>query len=151
MGDPLDQVELEAKDALEIALSFGPFLDRVSPPLALVRSLRGKNTFGSLDDGQFTESSFEKRIKDCPNFALMECYYWIRKLQARFFAGDYAAAVNAANVVNVAADVVARTKAANARTGVEAVVVTAAVNDQKKTNVNSLTSALSTLRARPKW
>ena len=32
-----------------------------------------------------------------PDLALAECWYWIRKLQARFFAGDYAAAVEAAS------------------------------------------------------
>src|SRR5262245_52538732 len=30
-----------------------------------------------------------------PVLALPECWYWIRKLQARFFAGDYASAVDA--------------------------------------------------------
>jgi PAS domain S-box-containing protein len=98
LGHPLDQVERQAEDALEFILPFGSFLDRISAPLALVRSLRGKNTkFGSLDDGQFMESSFEQRITGHPNFALRECYYWIRKLQARFFASDYASAVDAAN------------------------------------------------------
>src|SRR5262249_24641771 len=29
----------------------------------------------------------------------LECYYWIRKLQARFFAGDYASAIDAAEKV----------------------------------------------------
>ena len=29
--------------------------------------------------------------------AFLECHYWIRKLQARFFAGDYAAALEAAD------------------------------------------------------
>ncbi len=27
---------------------------------------------------------------------MAQCWYWIRKLQARFFAGDYAAAMDAA-------------------------------------------------------
>ncbi len=31
-----------------------------------------------------------------PDLALAECWYRIRKLQARFFAGDYAAAIEAA-------------------------------------------------------
>jgi hypothetical protein len=63
-----------------------------------------------------------------------------------------ATAVVAAGAVNATADAAAvMTKAANARTGAEVGVVIAAANDQKKTNVNSLTSVLSTLRARPKW
>ena len=62
-----------------------------SSPLALVRMLRGKTAkFGSLDDGQFMERIFEERMTGLPAFAMLECYYWIRKLQARFFGGDYA-------------------------------------------------------------
>src|SRR5262245_55080258 len=59
--------------------------------------LRGRTTkFGSLDDGRFAERSFEERITRHPACAMLECFYWIRKLQARFFAGDYAAAIDAA-------------------------------------------------------
>ena len=36
-------------------------------------------------------SRIERRFADNPDLALAECWYWIRKLQARFFAGDYAA------------------------------------------------------------
>ena len=32
-----------------------------------------------------------------PDLALAEGWYWIRKLQARFFAGDYAAALEASS------------------------------------------------------
>ena len=31
------------------------------------------------------------------HLALAECWYWIRKLQARFFAGDYASAIEASS------------------------------------------------------
>src|SRR6185436_6334502 len=77
---------------------FGFFLDRLSAPLALVRTLRGRTaTFGSLDDGAFTERSFEERMTGEPDRAFLEGYYWIRKSQARFFAGDYPSAVEAAD------------------------------------------------------
>ncbi|KWT64524.1 MULTISPECIES: trifunctional serine/threonine-protein kinase/ATP-binding protein/sensor histidine kinase [unclassified Variovorax] len=100
LGHPLDQVESQAEEALVSISPFGFFLDRISAPLGLVRSLRGKNTkFGSLDDGRFVESSFEKRLTGDPSFALLECYYWLRKLQARFFAGDFVSAADAANRV----------------------------------------------------
>src|SRR5215831_8585665 len=93
-GHPLDQVEREAEHALEFVQRFGFFLDRISAPLALVRTLRGKTTkFGSLDDGRFNERSFEGRTTQ----GFLECYYWIRKLQARFFAGDYVSAIEAAD------------------------------------------------------
>jgi PAS domain S-box-containing protein len=97
LGHPLDQIEREAEQGLEFVRRFGLFLDRISAPLALVRTLRGKTTkFGSLDDGRFTERCFEERIAGQPGPSFVECYYWIRKLQARFFAGDYMSAIQAA-------------------------------------------------------
>ena len=99
-GHPLDQVEIEAEGALEFVLPFGFFLDRISAPLALVRMLRGRTAkFGSLDDGRFTERAFEERVTSQPAQAFLECYYWLRKLQARFFAGDYVSAIDAADRV----------------------------------------------------
>jgi PAS domain S-box-containing protein len=100
LGHPLDQFECEAQDALEFVQRYGFFLDRLSAPIALARTLRGRTAkFGSLDDGGFTERSFEERITGQPSRAFLECYYWIRKLQARFFAGDYASAMEAAEKV----------------------------------------------------
>jgi PAS domain S-box-containing protein len=99
LGDPLDRVEREAVHGLEFArtVRFGFAADMISAPLALVRTLRGETAkFGSLDIGLFTESSFEARLTGHPALAIPECFYWIRKLQARFFAGDYASAVHAA-------------------------------------------------------
>src|SRR5207244_8545790 len=69
----------------------------ISSLLGLVRTLRGETaTFGVFDDGLFTERSFEEREARQPTLALREGVYWIRKLPARFFAGDYASAVDAA-------------------------------------------------------
>jgi PAS domain S-box-containing protein len=51
--------------------------------------------FGSFDDGQFDEVRFERHLASEPVLALPECWYWTRKLQARFFAEDYASAVDA--------------------------------------------------------
>jgi PAS domain S-box-containing protein len=100
LGYPLDQFEPEAQDALEFVQRYGFFLDRLSAPIALARTLRGKTTkFGSLDDGGFAERSFEERITGQPSRAFLECYYWVRKLQARFFAGDYVPAIEAADKV----------------------------------------------------
>ncbi|QCP48886.1 PAS domain S-box protein [Trinickia violacea] len=97
-GDPLDQVAREAGHGLEFArtVRFEFIVDMISATLALVGTLRGETAkFGSLDIGVFTERSFEARLTDLPALALPECFYWIRKLQARFFAGDYASAVDA--------------------------------------------------------
>ncbi|WOD13907.1 PAS domain S-box protein [Paraburkholderia kirstenboschensis] len=98
-GDPLDQVERESEQGLEFVrtVRFGLAADMIVPAHTLVRTLRGETAkFGSLDDGSFTERSFEARLTGHPAQAMPECFYWIRKLQARFFAGDYASAVDAA-------------------------------------------------------
>ena len=52
--------------------------------------------FGSFDDGQFDELGIECRFTRSPHLAHAS-RYWIRKLQARFFAGEYAAAVDASS------------------------------------------------------
>jgi hypothetical protein len=68
----------------------------MSTQLALVRTLRGLTpTLGCFDDMQFDERRIKRRFSEKPHLALAECWYWIRKLQARFFAGDYGAAVDA--------------------------------------------------------
>src|SRR5262249_10252293 len=100
LGHPLDQFEREAQDALEFVQRYGFFLDRLSAPIALARTLRGRTTkFGSLDDGEFTERSFEERITGQPSPAFLARYYSLRKLQARFFAGDYESAIEAVGKV----------------------------------------------------
>ncbi len=98
-GDPLDQVAREAEHGLAFArtVRFEFAVDMIASSLALVRALSGETAqFGSLDDGSFVERSFEARLTGHPALALPECFYWIRKLQARFFAGDYASAIDAA-------------------------------------------------------
>jgi PAS domain S-box-containing protein len=100
LGYPLDQVEREAEHGLKFVRKFGFFLDRISAPLALARSLRGRTAkFGSLDHDGFQERSFEERATGQPARAFLECYYWLRKLQARFFASDYVSAIDAADKV----------------------------------------------------
>src|SRR4030095_7309927 len=86
-GHPLHQVEREAEEIVGFIRQFERFLDRISAPLAFVRTLRGKTSkFGTLDDDAFTEQSFEQRLTGHPTRAVIECSYWIRKLQARFIA-----------------------------------------------------------------
>ena len=98
-GNPLDQVAREATSGLEFArtVRFEFVVDMIAAMLALVRTLSGETAkFGSLDDGSFTERSIEARLTGHPALALPECCYWIRKLQARFYAGDYTSAIDAA-------------------------------------------------------
>lgn len=98
-GDPLTQTQREAENGLAFARKarFGFVIDIISPQLGLIRTLRGLTpTFGSFDDHQFDEAQFEQHLASEPALALPECWYWTRKLQARFLAGDYPAAIKAA-------------------------------------------------------
>jgi len=97
-GDPLAEVQREAEMGLEFTekVRFGRVIYQIATQLALVRTLRGLTTeFGSFDDGHFDELQFERQLSLNPILALVECRYWIRKLQARFFAGHWAAAIQA--------------------------------------------------------
>jgi PAS domain S-box-containing protein len=99
-GDPLAEVEREAELGLEFARKarFGLVIDIIKAQLGLIRTLQGLTLrFGSFDDGQFDELHFERHLAIDPHLALPECWYWIRKLQARFFAGEYAAAIDASS------------------------------------------------------
>jgi PAS domain S-box-containing protein len=97
-GDPLPEVQRETEDGLEFTrnMRFGLVSDRITAQLALIRTLRGlTQKFGCFDDAQFDELRFEGRLSGNPALALTECSYWTRKLQARFFAGELGAAVDA--------------------------------------------------------
>ncbi|CAN7754939.1 trifunctional serine/threonine-protein kinase/ATP-binding protein/sensor histidine kinase [Rhizobium sp. LjRoot258] len=99
-GDSLAEVELEAEHGFAFAKKarFGLVIDIIKAQLGLVRTLRGLTPkFGSFDTEQFNELGFERHLASDSRLALPECWYWIRKLQARFFAGDYAAAIDASS------------------------------------------------------
>jgi PAS domain S-box-containing protein len=99
-GDPLSDAEREAEFGLAFAQTarFGLVSDNITTQLGLIRTLRGQTpTFGSFDDGQFDEAEIERRFSENPDLAFVECWYWVRKLQARFFAGDYASAMKASS------------------------------------------------------
>ena len=95
-GDPLAEVQREAEKGLEFAqkVRFGLVIDQITAQLALVRTLRGLTPiFGSFSDERFDERRFEHHLATDPGVAEVECWYSIRKLQAHFFAGDQAAAI----------------------------------------------------------
>jgi PAS domain S-box-containing protein len=99
-GDPLAEVEREAEHGLAFAerARFRFVVDRIATQLGLIRTLRGLTpTFGSFDDAWFDERRIERRLAANPDLALAEFFYWTRKLQARFFAGDYASAIEASS------------------------------------------------------
>lgn len=99
-GEPLLEVQSEAENSLAFAgkARFGPVIDYIIPQLALIRMLRGLTPeFGCFDDGQFDELRFEDYLSRNPALALAACWYWIRKLQARYIAGDFVTAIDAAS------------------------------------------------------
>src|SRR6202035_745110 len=99
-GDPLAEAEREAERGLAFAqkMRFGLVIDMISSQLGLIRTLRGLTlTFGCFDDAQFDEARIERRFSANPVLVFRECFYWIRKLQARFFAGDYVSALEASS------------------------------------------------------
>jgi PAS domain S-box-containing protein len=99
-GDPLANAEREVEHGLAFAQKarFGSVVDTIATQRGLIRTLRGLTpTFGSFDDEQFDENRIERRFSENPGMAFVEFWYWIRKLQARFFAGGYASAIEASS------------------------------------------------------
>src|SRR5215475_4295212 len=99
-GDPLIEVQREAERSLAFVqrTRMGWAADVVATQLALVKTLRGlTRRFGSLDDHEFDEVQVRHRLSSNPNLALATCWHSIFRLEACFFAGDYATAVEAAS------------------------------------------------------
>jgi PAS domain S-box-containing protein len=99
-GEPLPEVQGEAEHGLAYARKarFGLVIDVITTQVAMIRMLRGLTLkFGYFDDGQFNELRNEDHLSSNPALALAACWYWIRKLQALYLAGDYAAARDAAS------------------------------------------------------
>jgi PAS domain S-box-containing protein len=97
-GDQLVEVQREAENGLRFAqkVRFGLVTDHITAQLCLIQTLRGlKPKFGYFDDEGFDEGRFECHLASNPALAELECWYSIRKLQARFFAGYYESAVEA--------------------------------------------------------
>jgi len=99
-GDPLSEVQREAEQGLAFVqrAQFGLIIDLISAQLALIQTLRGLTPrFGCFDGGQIEEMGFEHHLAGNPALAIAECWYWVRKLQARYLAGDYTAALEASS------------------------------------------------------
>ncbi len=99
-GDPLADVQREAEVGLAFARQarFGIVVDFITTQLQLIRTLRGSTTaFGCFEDAGFHEGAFEQHLESDPSLVMAVCWYWIRTLQARFFAGAYTSALEAAS------------------------------------------------------
>ena len=98
-GDPLRDVQRTADEALAFARTakFGMVADALTGHLRLIKMLRGvTGRFSSFDGDDFDEGEFERRLEGDPSLAIGLGWYWIRKLQGRFFARDHGAALEAA-------------------------------------------------------
>ena len=98
-GQPLPEVQAEAEHGLAFAekARFGLVIHDITAQLALIRMLRGLTPrFDSFDEAQVNEVRVENQLSSDRSLTTPACRYWIRKLQARYIAGDYAAAVDAA-------------------------------------------------------
>jgi predicted ATPase/signal transduction histidine kinase/CheY-like chemotaxis protein len=97
-GEPLPDIQREAEAGLAFArkIRFGLVIDIITAQLRLILALRGLTpAFHSFNDAQFDEARFEQHFEADSRLALPSCWYWIRKLQGRFYAGDYASAIDA--------------------------------------------------------
>ena len=97
-GDPLAEVQHQTETSLALvrAAGFGLVADVISAQLAFILTVRGLTSrFGWFDYGEFNEAQFEQYLASDPRLAPAEYAYLIRKLQARFFAGEYTSAIAA--------------------------------------------------------
>jgi predicted ATPase/signal transduction histidine kinase len=99
VGAPLAEVQAETERGLAFSrkAQLGVVTGVLSTQLGLTRTLRGLTAdFGRLGHEGFDERDTERHLANNRNLGFVECFYWVRKLQARFLAGDYSAAVDAA-------------------------------------------------------
>ncbi|WP_353189737.1 AAA family ATPase [Pandoraea pnomenusa] len=99
IGVPLSELQIEAERCLAYAkrVRFGVVIDFLESQLAITRMLRGLTPkFGCLDDDTFDEARAEQHVSR-PSGAIAACWYWVRKLQARYFADDIESAMHAAS------------------------------------------------------
>src|SRR4029453_1509557 len=97
-GEPLVEAQTEADVAVEFCrrAAFRDYIDRAKIQAAFIRNLRGLTCqFGSLDDEQFNELRMQTHFESQPHPVACGFWYWVTKLQARFLAGNYAAAIDA--------------------------------------------------------
>ena len=94
LGTPLAEAQREAEDAIAFAerIQLGLPAERFIEQLGLIRRLRGEVIERKPSDDAWGGQSLEGQ----PQLAMMVCYHWVFRLQERFFARDFAAALDAA-------------------------------------------------------
>ncbi len=98
-GTPLEEVQRIVENGLAFVTktNFRLLITIFTAQLMLVKSLRGLTPApGRFDDEVFSESRYEAECAQSKGLFIAGMMYWIRKLQARFLAGDHAGACAAA-------------------------------------------------------
>jgi PAS domain S-box-containing protein len=96
-NDPLDAVWRESEWGMDFVRKarYRDVADLIASLQRLIATLQGRTaTFSTFSDAQFDEAAFEAQLTG-DRIRAMVCGYWIHKLQARFLAGDYLAALAA--------------------------------------------------------
>jgi GAF domain-containing protein len=96
-NDRLDLVWRESEMALDFTrkAKFGDVADIIMSQQRFIATTQGRTaTFSTFSDAQFDEATFEAQLTGNRNPMLISSY-WILKLEARFFSGDYAEALAA--------------------------------------------------------
>ena len=99
-GDPLDEVQRFTDSGLAFVqqMKFGTGIDLILGHLGLIRALRGLTpNLALFNYAEFDETRFEQHLAADTGLAMGACWYWIRKLQACFLAGDHVSAISAAS------------------------------------------------------
>jgi predicted ATPase/signal transduction histidine kinase len=93
-GVPLAEAQQEAERAIAFAsrIQLGLPAERFFEQLDLIRRLRGDDIDRPVGDDEWGNQDLEGR----PQLAMMVCYHWVFRLHERFFARDFAAALDAA-------------------------------------------------------
>ncbi|WP_022723645.1 ATP-binding sensor histidine kinase [Rhodopseudomonas sp. B29] len=97
-GDPLDEIEIEASARLALMqrAKFGLIVHIITTQLQYLRSLRGDTVaLGSLNGPGFDETEFHQMLAANSSLDIAACWFWIRKMQACYFACDHAGAFEA--------------------------------------------------------
>jgi PAS domain S-box-containing protein len=95
-GAPLAEAQREAEAGLDFArrAGFGVCVALITAQLCLIRTLRGLTpVFGCFSDDEFDDQRYERQLDEGLRLGSAVCLYWIRKLQARYAAGDSAGAI----------------------------------------------------------
>lgn len=93
------QAEAEGKLALVQRVHFGLIATIIATQLQLVRALRGlTRRLDSFDDAGFCADTVEAALQRDPSLAIAACWYWIRRMQAHYLAGDPIQALRAASL-----------------------------------------------------